>query len=78
MFRDLGNRYEEAETLIRIGDTSLAASRPAAAFSTWQQALAILEDLHLAEAEEVHAKLVLLQDGTRSTHLPAQDARQPR
>lgn len=78
LFRDLGNRYEEAETLIRIGDTSLAASRPAAAFSTWQQALAILEDLHLAEAEEVHAKLVLLQDGTRSTHLPAQDARQPR
>ena len=63
MFGDLGNRCEEAETLVRRGDTYLAAGRSDAAAGSWRQALAILDELAPREAEAVRAKLTRLSPG---------------
>ncbi len=57
LFQELGDRYFQAETLTRLGDTHLAAGRSDAAQRVWRQALAILDDLEHADADEVRAKL---------------------
>jgi len=57
LIRDVGNRYAEATVLTHLGDTHEAAGRPAEARRTWQQALAILEELNHPDADRVRAKL---------------------
>jgi tetratricopeptide (TPR) repeat protein len=54
---ELGNRVSEATTLSRLADTHLAAGDDTAARRTWEQALAILDELHHPEAADVRAKL---------------------
>jgi tetratricopeptide (TPR) repeat protein len=60
LFRDLGDRYEEAATLTRLGDTHHAAGDLAAARDTWQRALVILDELDHPYADQVRAKLATL------------------
>jgi tetratricopeptide (TPR) repeat protein/transcriptional regulator with XRE-family HTH domain len=55
--RRLGDHYTEADTLARLGDAYEAAAEPDAARDAWQQAAAILHDLHHADAALVLAKL---------------------
>jgi tetratricopeptide (TPR) repeat protein len=55
--RQLGDHYTEADTLTRLGDAYEAAAEPDAAKDAWQQALAILDDLHHPDAAHVRAKL---------------------
>lgn len=57
LFRDLSDRYNQASTLIRLGDTCNAASDPAPAHIAWQKALAILSELNHPDAELARAKL---------------------
>ena len=52
-----GDRYAQSAILTRLGDAQLAAADPGAARNTWRQALAIPEDLHLPDADQVRAKL---------------------
>jgi DNA-binding SARP family transcriptional activator len=54
---ELGNHVSEATTLSRLADTRLAAGDVAAARHIWEQALAILDDLHHPDAADVRAKL---------------------
>lgn len=51
LYRDNGNSYQEAVTLIRIGDTHHATGSVDAARRTWQDALTILDGLDHGEAE---------------------------
>jgi DNA-binding SARP family transcriptional activator len=61
---DEGDRYAQSAILTRLGDAQLAAADSCAARNTWRQALAILEDLHLPDADQVRAKLdALAVDG---------------
>ncbi len=62
LFRELGDRYNEAEILIHLGDTHHAAGDLAAGPGAWQQALAILVDLHHPGADQVRAKLLQMTD----------------
>ena len=57
LFRDLGDRYDEADTLTHLGDTHHAAGDPDAARDAWQQALTILDELDHPDADQVRAKL---------------------
>ena len=57
IFRELGDRIEEARTLSNLGDTHQAAGQLAAARQAWRQALAIFDDLDDADADTVRAKL---------------------
>jgi hypothetical protein len=45
LFRDLGDRYKEAEILAHLGDTHHAAGKPTAAYAAGQQALDIRTEL---------------------------------
>jgi hypothetical protein len=50
-------RFDEADTLTRLGDTRHAVGEWAQAREAWQQALAILENLQYPDVGEVRAKL---------------------
>lgn len=54
---DAGDQYAQSAFLTRLGDAHLAATDPEAARNAWQQALAILDDLHVPDADQVRAKL---------------------
>ncbi len=53
----LGERYRRAGALGNAGDTHLAAGDLHAARQAWQEALAILDDLHHPDAKSVRGKL---------------------
>lgn len=57
IYRTLGDRKSEADTLTRLGDNQTEVDDPDAAREAWQRALAILDDLGHPEAEGVCAKL---------------------
>lgn len=57
VFAEFQDRYSEAATLDRLGDTSLAAGDANEALDAWRQALAILSALRHPEAAEVRPKL---------------------
>ena len=63
LYRDLGDRYNEADTLSHLGDTHLPAGDGAVARAAWHRALAILSDLGHPDAADVTAKLTGL-DGS--------------
>jgi DNA-binding SARP family transcriptional activator/tetratricopeptide (TPR) repeat protein len=52
-----GERFDLAGTLTRLGDTSLAAGRAAAARQAWERAAKILDDLEHPNAEQVRERL---------------------
>jgi tetratricopeptide (TPR) repeat protein len=56
--RELGDRHLEAETLTHIGDTHQATGQLEEARQALQQALAILDDLHHPDADQVRSRLL--------------------
>jgi hypothetical protein len=69
LFRDLGDRYDEAATLTNLGDTHHAAGNPDAARDAWQHALTILDDLDHPDADQVRTKLAALDTSTHTDQL---------
>ena len=57
MFRELGDRYNQASVLIHIGDNLDAHQDPSGAGAAWREALAILEELNHPDADQVRDKL---------------------
>jgi tetratricopeptide (TPR) repeat protein len=57
LHRESGYRRSEAEALTHLGDTRHAAGELAQARETWQQALAILDDMQHPDAGQVRARL---------------------
>jgi DNA-binding SARP family transcriptional activator len=57
LHREIGSRCGVAETLGHLGDARSAAGDPAAARTAWEEALAILDDLHHPDQERIRAKL---------------------
>lgn len=57
IFRELGDRYHEANTLGHLGDTHHAAGELPRAQQAWQQAIATLEGLSHPDTEKLRAKL---------------------
>ena len=62
LFRELADRFNVAEVLTHLGDAYHAAGNPGQARDAWQQALAILDDLHHPDADQVRAKLATAAD----------------
>jgi tetratricopeptide (TPR) repeat protein len=58
--RGLGDRYNEAATLVRLGDTRLAAGDPDAARAAWERGLAVLDAIRHPEAADARIKLAQL------------------
>jgi tetratricopeptide (TPR) repeat protein len=61
IFRTVGDRWGEAETLTYLGDVRRAAGELLQARKNWQQALAILDDLQHPHAVRVRAKLASME-----------------
>ncbi|GIJ43390.1 SARP family transcriptional regulator [Virgisporangium aliadipatigenens] len=55
LLREIGDRYHEAETLVRLGDNAQAAGASGAA--DWREALRILTDLDNPVADAVRSRL---------------------
>ena len=62
-----GSRWGAGDTLGHLGDTCHAAGKPEEARAFWEEALAILEDLHAPEADQIRAKLRDLDVGAVSS-----------
>ncbi|MFC0554156.1 BTAD domain-containing putative transcriptional regulator [Planotetraspora thailandica] len=57
LYREVGDRYQEAGTLGRLGDTYVAIGDQPMATTVWRQALAILDGVDPPAADEVRDKL---------------------
>ena len=57
MFRDMGDRYHEAYTLVHLGDARNATESNGAATDAWRAALRILDELGHPDAVSVREKL---------------------
>src|SRR5207245_10971052 len=57
LFRDIDNRYHEAEILTRLGDTHHAAGVPTAARTAWTRSLRLLSELDHPDTEHVRQRL---------------------
>ena len=55
--REFDDRYDEAQILVHLGDTSLLADDPESAVTAWQDAVTIFDELDLPEAADLRAKL---------------------
>jgi tetratricopeptide (TPR) repeat protein len=62
-YQNLGDLGSRAGSLTRLGDTYQASGHPSAARGAWQQALAILNELHHPDASRVSGKLHNLDTG---------------
>jgi hypothetical protein len=60
LFVELGDRVQEATVLTHIGDAWRMVEDAAAASTAWRRALAIFDELGHRNAEDVRAKLCLL------------------
>jgi hypothetical protein len=60
LWRELGADYDEAVTLIRLGDAQEADGDTAAAVTTWRQALEILVRLDHQDAAPLRARLAAI------------------
>jgi tetratricopeptide (TPR) repeat protein len=71
-YADAGDRYFRAQTLIHLGETHQANEDQEATRDVWQEALAILNDLHHPDAALIRAKLRDLTAATpcRATDFP--------
>lgn len=59
--RDIGTRFDLADSLAHLGDTHRSAGNLLAARQAWSEALAILDGLHHLHAVEVRARLESLE-----------------
>jgi hypothetical protein len=57
LYRELGDRYNAASELTKLGDTHYATGDTASAQLAWEQALSFLEELGHPDAEEVRTRL---------------------
>jgi tetratricopeptide (TPR) repeat protein len=57
LWQETGNRRGQADTLVNLGDTLAAMDQADTAREAWRQALVILDDLGLPDAERVRANL---------------------
>jgi tetratricopeptide (TPR) repeat protein len=57
IYRQFPHHYDNAETLLHLGDTHHASGDGKAARSAWDQALAILDNLHHPDATLARARL---------------------
>jgi len=57
LHRLLGDRYNQSQTLVYLGDTHRASGRPSVAGDAWQEALVILEELRHPEVGQVRSRL---------------------
>lgn len=57
LLSELSHIYHQATVLSYLGDAHHDAGEPGAARETWIRALAILDDLHHPDADQVRAKL---------------------
>jgi DNA-binding SARP family transcriptional activator/tetratricopeptide (TPR) repeat protein len=57
LYRQLGDRYNQSQTLVYQGEAHWAAGSPSVAGDVWQQALAILEEMHHPEVGQVRSRL---------------------
>jgi tetratricopeptide (TPR) repeat protein len=57
LYRDHGNRYNEAGTLVRLGDTCQASGDAGTARDCWRTALTIFTDFDYPDAEQVQDRL---------------------
>jgi tetratricopeptide (TPR) repeat protein len=67
LFRELGDRWGQAETLQELGDALLGLGRHQQAREAWQEALELCEALQIPEPGDVRARLTELptsQPGT--------------
>ena len=62
LWRGLGNRADEAVTLVSLGDSALAAGKPAQAREAWESAVTVLTELGLPAASSVCRKLASLAE----------------
>jgi hypothetical protein len=62
LFRELGDNFNTACTLTRLGDNRHHAADPATARDAWHQALQILDELQHPDADRVRTKLGQLSD----------------
>ena len=65
VWRDLGDRYEEATALVHLGDAQLAADDSAAAAAAWRLAADMYDQLGQPEAGPTREKLQHLHDAPR-------------
>jgi DNA-binding SARP family transcriptional activator len=65
LHRAAGSRWGAGDALGHLGDTCHAAGKPQEARAFWEEALAILADLHAPEADQIRAKLRDLGAGLR-------------
>ena len=66
LHRETGNRWGVAEALGHLGDARHAAGDPEVARTAWEEALAILDDMHHPDADQIRAKLGELGAGLRN------------
>ena len=66
MCRELADRYDEAETLVNLGDVYESAGDLVQARRAWLQALRIFEEIDHPDSDKVRAKL-RAQDGAAAT-----------
>jgi tetratricopeptide (TPR) repeat protein len=57
IYRELGDRQYEADTMSHLGDAHHAVGATATARRFWRQALAILDEIGHHEADGIRAKL---------------------
>jgi predicted negative regulator of RcsB-dependent stress response len=57
LFREVGDRYNEASSLHHLGDLHADAGDPTSAREVWAQALAIFDGVSDQDAADVRAKL---------------------
>jgi tetratricopeptide (TPR) repeat protein len=57
VWRELGVRYAEADTLVRLGEAYRAAGDDTAAVAAWRQALTLLKELNHPDVAAVQARL---------------------
>jgi hypothetical protein len=69
LWRGPGNRADEAVTLVSLGDSALAAGKPAQAREARESAVTILTELGLPVASSVCRKLASLAEW-RERHAP--------
>jgi DNA-binding SARP family transcriptional activator/tetratricopeptide (TPR) repeat protein len=74
IFREAGDHFYEGAILTHLGNTRHAAGDQQGAQDAWQQALAILDNLHHPDAHQVRAKLTTLDGRPRPEPAAARSA----
>jgi tetratricopeptide (TPR) repeat protein len=57
LYRELGDRPDEADSLAELGNSHHAAGHEAAARQAWHAALRMLDELHHPDADRVRGQL---------------------